>query len=221
MSARRLSPAWLAAAGLALLVTSTPGCIGLASNLMYAIRGGPKIKAEFAGLQKKRVAVVCVSSDGSGGPRSAPRRLERESAAILEQNVKQIELIHQDDVVDWRENHDWDQSDYREIGRGLNAEMVVAVDLASFRLHEGRTLYRGQADLVVTVYDMTDDGNVAFRKEIHEFTFPRDGPRPTTEISEGRFRRLFVHVLAQQVGKHFYDYHLEDDFATDALSLDL
>jgi hypothetical protein len=73
---------------------------------------------------------------------------------------------------------------------------------------------------VVTVYDMTDDGRIAFREEINDFVFPRNGPRPTTELSEGRFRHSFVVMLAQNIAKYFYDYHIEDDFARETVSLE-
>ena len=207
--------AWM----LALATLSSGGCVGMTAQLLNVIRGGPKVKAEFAGLRAKRVAVVCISNGSVYGLSSAERMLERQVASILQQNVKDIDVIAQDEVIDWIDSHDWDQSDYREIGRGVKADMVLAIDLADFRLHQGRTLYRGQADVVVTVYDMADGGGIAFRKEIHDYTFPRNGPRPTTEMSEGRFRHLFVGILAHEIAKYFYDYHLEDDFATDAMSL--
>jgi hypothetical protein len=66
---------------------------------------------------------------------------------------------------------------------------------------------------------MTDGGKVAFREEMLDFSFPRTGARHTTEISEARFRRLFVAVLARNIAKYFHEYLYEDDFATDALSL--
>jgi len=209
------------ATGFVLLATMfNLGCIGLTAQLLHAINGGHKIKAKYPGLEGKRVAVVCVSNTSSYGPNSVGRMLEREVVSILRENGDDIDVSHQDEVADWIDNNDWDQMDYREIGRGVGVDMVLAIDLSGISLHEGRTLYRGRADAAVTVYDMTDDGKIAFREEIDDFVFPRNGPRPTTELSEGRFRHLFVVVLAQQIAKHFYDYHIEDDFATDALSLE-
>ncbi len=209
----------IVAAGFVLLSTLNSGCIGLTAQLLHTIQGGHKIKAKFDGLEDKRVAVVCVSDASSYGPNSVTRMLQREVVSLLRENGDDIDVSHQDEVADWIDNNDWDQMDYREIGRGVDADMVLAIDLSGVRLHEGSTLYRGRANVVVTVYDMTDDGKIAFREEIHDFVFPRNGPRHTTELSEGRFRHLFVVVLAQKVAKYFHDYHLEDDFATDAASL--
>ena len=109
--------------------------------------------------------------------------------------------------------------DYREIGRGVNADMVLGIDVGDLRLHEGQTLYQGRVTLTITVYDMQDDGKVAFRRTMPDFTFPQNGPRHATEMTEARFRSLFIEVLAKQVAKYFCPYMFEDDFAKDATAL--
>ncbi len=86
-------------------------------------------------------------------------------------------------------------------------------------MHEGQTLYQGRVTLTITVYDMQDDGKVAFRKTMPDFTFPQNGPRHATEMTEARFRSLFIEVLAKQVAKYFCPYMFEDDFAKDATAL--
>lgn len=221
MSSRRsLSAKAITIGGLLVLAAMNLGCVGFPAQLINVIRGGHKIPAEFSGLEGKRVAVVCVSNSASYGPNAVCSMLERSVSSILQEEVDGIEMIHHDVVADWIDNNDWDQMDYREIGRGVDAEMVLAIDLDGFRLHEGRTLYKGHTDVVITVYDMNDGGQVAFRKEILDYSFPRSGARATTEISEARFRQLFVKVLARNIAKYFFDYLYEDDFGTDALSLD-
>jgi hypothetical protein len=204
---------------LALLVLPNLGCIGFTSQLLYFIKGGHKLPAEFDGLSGKRVAVVCVSDSSAYGPDTFAGMLERNVAAILRQKGDEIDVIHSDDVADWIDNNEWDQLDYREIGRGVGADAVLAIDVKGLSLHEGKTLYKGRADMTLTVYDISDDGRIAFRTEIPELAFPKNGPRHATEISEARFRRLFVHVAAENAAKYFYDYHIEDDFARDAILL--
>ena len=209
---------WLIALVL-LLCLNSPGCVGLTANMLYWIKGGHTIPAEFSGLAGKRVAVVCVANTSSYGPNAFSTMLERAVAIILQRNVKKITIVHPDEVAEWIDRHDWDQMDYREIGRGVSAEMVVGIDLDGIRLHDSMTLYKGRADVAVTVFDMAQDGRVVFRKTVPDFTFPRNGARHTTEMSETRFRQLFVTVLAQQIAKYFYEYRLEDDFAQDAFAL--
>ena len=205
---------------LACLVLPAAGCVGLISQILYAVHGGDKADAEFSGLKGKKVAVVCVAANSSTGPSSIAGQLERSVALTLTQKGDKIDVMHQDKIADWVDRNDWNQVDYREIGRGINADMVLAIDLEGVRLHEGRTLYKGRASVRVTVYDMSEDGKVVFLRDLPDFAFPKNGARPSTEMSEGRFQRLFIEVLAAQVARYFYSYQVQEAFANDALLLD-
>lgn len=213
------TPRRLLTAAMILVALASNGCMAFTSHLLYWMKGGHHIAAEFPGLSEKRVAIVCVSNSSSSGPSSMSGMLERSVGIILSQKGDKIDIIHADEVADWIDNNDWNQIDYREIGRGVAADMVVGIDLDAVRLHEGMTLYKGRADVAVSVYDMSQDGEVVFRKVLPDFTFPQNGARHSTEMSEGQFRQLFITVLAQQCAKYFYDYRIEDDFANDALML--
>ncbi|NLF68938.1 MAG: hypothetical protein GX575_07765 [Candidatus Anammoximicrobium sp.] len=205
--------------GLAVVVATSGGCVGLTAQLLYWFHGGNKIDPEFKGLKDKRIAVVCVSNTSSFGPDSFCSLLERRVAAALREQGDKIDLVPPDEVADWIDSNDWNQMDYREIGRGVNADMVVGLDLGGLRLHEGQTLYQGRVTLTVTVYDMEDGGKVAFRRTIPDFTFPQNGPRHATEMSEARFRSLFIEVLSKHVAKYFCAYDFEEDFARDAMGV--
>lgn len=202
-----------------LLVLTQSGCVGFISQLMYAFKGGDKVDPEFKGLEGKKVAIVCVSNATATGPNSVGVMLERSVGMLLTQKGKKIQVIHQDEVANWIDNNDWNQLDYREIGRGVNADMVLAIDLGRFSLHEGSTLYKGRADVTVTVYNMKDGGKSVFRRNLPDYTFPQNGARHATEMSEARFRSLFVEILAQHVAKYFHAYEIKENFAKDAVLL--
>jgi hypothetical protein len=205
----------LLAAALAVLASPSSGCVGVTAHLLYFWKG-QKVPAAFSELEGKRVAVVCVSDSPGYGPNAAPAMLAQEVEQILGRQVKDVELVHQDDVADWIDRNDWNEIDYRDIGRGVGADMVVAIDLDSLRLHEGPTLYRGRANVKTSVYDMSAGGKIAYAKAPHEFVFPQHTPVPATDMSESQFRKMFADVLAKHVAKHFYDYELKDDFGPDA-----
>lgn len=205
--------------GLAAAAVTSTGCVGLAVQLVNMAKGGNKVEPEFKGMKGKRVAVVCVSNSGSYGPNSFCSLLERRIIMALRQQGDSIDVMPPDEVADWIDSNDWNQMDYREIGRGVNADMVLGIDVGDLRLHEGQTLYQGRVTLTVTVYDMQDEGKVAFRRTMSDFTFPQNGPRHTTEMSEARFRSLFVEVLGKQVARYFCPYMFEEDFARDATAL--
>ncbi|HRX78685.1 MAG: hypothetical protein H6821_08715 [Planctomycetaceae bacterium] len=198
-----------------MLLPATSGCIGLLSTLRW-IGGGNPMPAEYAGLKGKRVAVVCVSEDSSYGTGSESLLLAREVSSILGKNVKEIELVRADEIADWVDREGWDEIDYREIGRGVKADRVLAVGLGSFSIREGASLYKGRADITVSVYDMEDGGHEVFRKTVPEFSFPATGPYPVGDLSEVQFRRAFLKTLSNHVARHFYSYDPAEDFSRDS-----
>lgn len=191
------------------------GCVGATAQLLYMIHG-IKVSAEFDGLKNKRVAVVCVSDSSVYGADSASETLARLIGATLRKNVKGIQLVSQDEVLDWIDNHQWDQIDFTQIGRGVRADMLLAVELSSYRLTSGKTLYQGQADVTITVYDISKGGEAVFRRELPQFQFPVSGGRPTTDISRAQFEKQFLFMLSQKIANYFYDYEMVEDFGRDA-----
>jgi len=197
--------------GSAWILMTFSGCAGFWSQMLY-FGQGQMAPAEYDDLSERRVAVVCVADSSSYGTGQV---LAREVSAILRQNIAEIDLVRPDEIADWIDREGWDEIDYREIGRGVKADRVIAVDLAGFGLYEGSALYHGRAGVTVTVYDMTDKGKEVFRKNLPEVRFPLTGPYPVGDVSEATFRRAFVQVLARQISKYFHQYDLMDDFGAD------
>jgi hypothetical protein len=202
---------------LACLLVFFPGC-GFLAQLGWIVTGGPKVKAEFSGLRGKRTAIVCVADSVSYGTGAAASMLARRVEARVRENVRDVKIITQDKIDQWKDLNDWDEFDYREIGQGVDAEMVVGIDLVSFRLHEGQTMYRGRAEVTVSVYDMTQGGELVFRRTTPEFTFPPGGGQHTTDTTESQFRTVFVEMLAQHITRHFHDYDFRSTVAQDSPS---
>lgn len=199
----------------ALLLPVTSGCVGLAAHLLYMINGRP-IKAAFPGMEGKRVAVVCISNSSAMGPGTEARLVAQSITLLLNKEVPDIELVHPDEVANWMDNNDWDQVDYREIGRGVRADLLLAVELDRFRLYEGSTIFRGRADLRAMVLDMKKDGLVVFERESQDYSFPSAGGHHTTDSTESKFRRAFIRQLARHVARNFYDYDMVEEFGPDA-----
>ena len=106
---------------LPVLVCST-GCAVL---YQLAYGDGPKIEAKFAGLKGQRVAVVCVMNlvgvrrrRGLDAP--WPTRWDGFCG-----KVDDIEIVRQDEVSDWMDTNEWDESDFVEIGHGVKADIVL------------------------------------------------------------------------------------------------
>jgi hypothetical protein len=194
------------------LVTST-GC-GLAAQMAYWVYGN-NIPAKFDGLKEKRVAVVCLDANSLKGPGSEADAIAKAVSTTLGYNVSDIQLVRQNEIADWIDNQEQEVTDYRDIGRGVKADMVVGIDLESFSIHEGQTLLKGRARVRTKVYDMTRGGEVAYESATSEITWPETGARHVTE-NEANFRTVFIHTLAHKVARDFYAYDKVEDYGMDA-----
>lgn len=209
MNHRRLFLSTLAAG----LLVAQPGC-GFMSHLMYWARGNP-VDAKFPGLKKKTVAVVCFDPSMSG-PGNHADALAKSVGSKLAQNVEKITVIKHQQVADWLDEQSDQVADFVEVGRGVKADMVVGIDLDSFRTHDGPTLLRGRARVTVTVYDLTQGGKIVYQTPVDNVTYPKTGARPAGE-NEAGFRTLFIDILAKQIAKDFYTYDRVEDYALDGL----
>lgn len=190
------------------------GCVNLAANLLHAVHGNNR-PAEFEGLQGKRVAVVC-STDSGLGSDATNSILTNNIQAALSMNVEDIKMVRSSEIDKWLDGHGWDESDYVEIGKGVKADRLLAIEVLNMDLMNGQTLYRGQADVTVTVYDISSGGKILYRKQIPEFAFPSTGGKPVTETSENKFRSFFLDVLANKIAGLFYEVDATADVAIDA-----
>ncbi len=187
----------------AITVLTQIGCIGLVSNLLY---DGRMVAARYGGLEKQKVAVVCLSGDAIQNPHSTSSQLAAKVERLLKENVPDIQIIDQEIIADWIDSNNWDQIGYdcRKIGRGVGADKLVAIDLASFSLHEGGTMFKGRCDVSVTVYDMTEGGEETQILNGLPIAYPANGARSTATCRERQFRNDFLKVVALEVARNFY-----------------
>lgn len=196
-----------------LLVVGNSGCTFL-SQVVLTMQDR-NVPAKFKGLEGKKVAVVCLDADSLGAPNGEAEMLAQAVSKTLAFKVKDIQMISQSKVSDWIDNQPQGVVDYREIGRGVKAEMVVAIDMKGFSIHEGATLLKGRTNLAVKVFDLSKPDEPVYESPETPMAFPENGARHVTE-NEANFRTLFIHTIAQRVCRDFYAYDKMDDFNSDA-----
>ncbi|MEZ6120773.1 MAG: hypothetical protein R3C28_29935 [Pirellulaceae bacterium] len=198
-----------------LLLAPSVGCIGLIANLIHAANGN-LMPASYDGFIGKRVAVVCVSNADSFGPTSASFQIAKRVSDLLKVHVKEIDVVDQQEVTDWIDRHDWDYANFVQVGKGVDADIVLAVVLENFRLYDGKTLYKGRADVEIVAYDLTKKGAIVFESTPPQIQFPANVGLPVSESSENDFRRRFLAILSGRIARNFYEYDLKEDYAYDA-----
>ncbi len=197
-------------------VVSLPGC-GFLAHMTYWIRGD-LVEAKTRCLDNKRVAVICLDANSLLGPGSEAEAVAKAVSNTLAFNVDGIKIVRQQEINDWIDSHDEDLTDFRVVGRGVKADMVVGIDLESFSIHEGQTLLRGKARIRTRAYDMSQGGKVVYETPTREIVYPENGARHITE-SEANFRLLFITMLARKIACEFYAFDRLLDFGNDAAIL--
>jgi len=203
---------------IAALLSGTTGCGNQLGILSYWLNGITPMEAKFKGLEGKRVAVVCLDGNSLSGPSSDADSIAKAVTTTLGYKVPDIQIVRQPEIADWIDSQNQDLSDYREIGRGVKADMVVGIDLLSFSVHEGQTLLKGRAKVAVKVFDMKKGSEVVYESPAKEIAGPESGARHVTE-DEGNFRTTYLYILADRIARDFYPYEAIEDIALDAKNL--
>lgn len=196
-----------------LMTTTQTGCLGIYANLMHAV-GADKVPAAYEELEDSSVAIVTVTSSSHYSDDTSARLLSRMVGDILMAEVDDIKLVREDKIEQWRDTNGWDSLDYQALGRDVEADKVLSLELSDLTLREGKTLFRGNVNATITVIDVAE-GNVVYRRSLDEFSFPTNSGQPTSETTESRFRKLYLGRLAKQIARSFHPWDLNEDFAID------
>jgi hypothetical protein len=157
--------------------------------------------------------VVCFDGN-SAGPAPETDAVAKAIGSKLQAN--DIKVIPHQRVLDWMDKQPENVTDFLDVGRGVNADMIIGIELDSFRIHDGATLLRGRARVAVKVYDLTAGGKVVYETPPQDIVFPENGSRPASTDNEAAFKYLFLDVLSRKISKDFYAYDHAIDFAEDA-----
>ena len=199
------------------LLVASGGCATGIATALYVLRGN-MVPAEYEGLKEQRVVVVCRAPASMPLElATVPKDLARQISNKLSVNVKKVVVVEQQEVDAWMDENSWD--DFKEVGRALKADQVVAVDLMSFSTDLDHTLLQGKAEYSLHVYDMTNNGAVVFEKYPKPSQFPPNTAYSTLEKQKHVFRREYIAILADEIGRHFYPYDANASFALDSTTL--
>jgi hypothetical protein len=174
---------------LAMACLASTGCLHtLLATGIYVWQGGNVVPAECDALEKERVVVICrppasYEYRNAGAARAIGARV----SALLEQNVKGIEVVSPKEVDNWVDEQDWEN--FKDLGRSVKATRTVYIQLDHFDLFKGKTLYQGTADIAVEVYDMEDKERLVWDRRLGQVQFPRNSGIPASDKPVQIFER--------------------------------
>ncbi len=195
-------------------LASSVGCMGGLAQLLYVIKGH-KIPAEYSDLEGKRVAVVCISDASAYGPDTLTDTISKLVGMKLQTGVKGIKIIPAKTIEDWADRNAWNETDFYAIGQGVEADVVVGIQIADYSIKEGSTLYQGRCEVTATVFDIENEGQVSYSIGPDEFQFPEQ-PRPAIQTNDRKFEAVFLAKLTEFISRRFCAYDRMEMVADDA-----
>jgi len=200
-----------------LAVIPSAGCTQLLLTSMYFIKG-VETPAEFKDLKGTKTAVVCrplVELQYSSS--NAAAQLARVTGILLKSKIKKIDIVNPQKIEQWADEQAWDE--FTEVGKAMKADHVMGIEIEQFSLYQGQTLYQGRARVKVVVHDMKQNGDVVFERSLPEIIYPPNAGIPTSEKAEEEFRKQFIGVVADRIGRFFYSHDHRNDAALDSTAL--
>ena len=209
---------WCLAALAAVVMFSTTGCVhSILATGIYLIQGGDVVPAECEALENQRVVVICrPPSSHEYRHAGAARDIGKQISRLLKEKVKGIDVVSPNEVDNWIDEQDWDN--FKDLGRAVKATRIVYIELDNFDLYKGSTLYQGDAEVNVKVFDMTNRGEEIWERNIGQVLFPRNSGIPAADKPVQKFQAQFVGIVSQQIATHFYKHNPNATFALDAVA---
>lgn len=209
---------WLALPMLLLALSPLGGCTGI-SYLLANIAPelpGPKVPAQYEGLNNRTVAVVVFADMNLRFEYPSVREeiggaINREMTAEL-QNVRTIDARQ---VVRYQDGHPgWRGEPLPDLGKKLGADSVLYVCLVEFATQErgSLSLPKGRISGQASVWDAlpVKDGEdpCRWRQDAISVTIE---PPPGAWIDRARLRQTTQDAFAVQVVRYFHSYRLKND----------
>jgi hypothetical protein len=155
-------------------------------------------------------------------------RVDRELSSALAKQLKESFTANKEKVViastvqieKYKDEHpNWHAMDLEEIGKHFRADYVIDLEIDSLTLYEPgsrNTLYRGHAEISISVVDVHKPGEEPIYKEEYSCEYPKTrGPIPAGDTNPQQFRQQFLGHVAKQLSWRFTAHPTEDDFSCD------
>ena len=193
-------------------VTST-GCIGGLAQLLYVLKGHD-IPAQYAEFKAQRVAVVVNTKASAYGQDSLADTVQRYVTTKLATNVPDIQIVPKVEVDNWFDINGIDESRLAEMGKAVDADFVLSINMDNYTIREGSTIYKGKSEISINVIE-TMSGVTTYSAGPDQMEYPENG-RPAIQTNDRKFETFYLAWLSEQIAKQFYKYDKTADVADDA-----
>ena len=191
---------------------SITGC-GALAQLLYVVKGHD-IPAEYSEFENSSVAVIVLTDSSSYGPDRLSDKIEHYIVTKLISNVDDIDIISNREIENWIDINGWDETETQELGQGVGADYVLAVNVEDYSIREGSTIYKGRSEVTVTVVQ-SETGKVTHVSGPNHMEYPENG-RPAIQSDDRKFEAFYLAWLTDRIARQFYEHDPNTDVADDA-----
>ncbi len=193
------------------------GCAAVASNLLHAIYGHDQ-PPEYAGLKKQRIAILAANEQGIMRD-SVTHGIAGTVRMAMAGKLKKASFVTDEEMNRWLIDVTDRYDAVRNVGKGVNADVVIMVKISNMKLMDGKTMYRGVSDVDVELYDVEQDKTM-FTKSLPAYTYPQAAAISTTEMDIEKFQKLYVMTVGERVSRYFVSHPMGSGIAEDAKILE-
>jgi hypothetical protein len=185
----------------------------------------PKCKLASDDKKKPEVRVVILASAGLE-TRPEFLRVDRELSSQLakklelgfKDNKEKVKVIPPARVEKYKDEHpQWRAMDAAEIGKHFDADYVIDLEIGDLSLYEpgsGNQLFRGHADIQISVVEVSKPDDEPMYKEAFRCEYPKTkGPLPASDGNPSQFRQEFVAQMAKELSWRFTAHPTSDDYS--------
>lgn len=142
--------------------------------------------------------------------RHLTKNLAEEIQRLSETNGEKVTVVKPNLVEQYKSKHpDWQSFELTKVGHDLDADYVINLEIGKLRLYEPNTnqqLYRGQAEIQVSVVDMKHPDDVLSKEFDDRYPNEAHGSTSTFDESWQRFREKFMQHLSKRLAFYFVNH---------------
>src|SRR5262249_709605 len=134
-------------------------------------------------------------------------------------NEEKVVLVPQHKIEEFKNSHpDWHDLSPHEIGCKFKVDYVVVLEISQLSLYEkGRTMYRGQAQISLTLVDVSHPDEPACSP--FSYQYPSEAKGGGMDIDStmppSRFRADFLDMMAKRLVRYFAAHSSRDLYDVD------
>ncbi|MBY0523916.1 MAG: hypothetical protein K2R98_10990 [Gemmataceae bacterium] len=224
-SARR----WRLVGLLGLAILSTIGCNPLTSLYFLAVGLDPKVEPDcrLASEDKNKEVKVVILTYCPLEMRQELLGADRELSSLLGQkllegtraNKEKITIVSPTKVQHYKDEHpNWQSNGPEVIGKYFRADYVIDLEINTLTLFQARSanqMLRGNAEISITVHDLSKPGEEPIFKDEYACEYPPSREVPISDCSPQKFRMQFLTRMATDLSWKFTSHPVADHFPCD------